>query len=78
MAREKKSIFIQRGNQKVNLAVKIDADLKDSVDKLQKELTQVAPHLKFDIPVIIENALRDAHAAGKAELTRLKQQHPAG
>lgn len=72
MAR-KKSVFSARGSNKETVSAKIDAELKNRIDRLQKNLQELAPNLKFDIPEIIEGALSDAVEEGEAELARLRE-----
>lgn len=72
MARPKSSIFVQKAASKATIAFKASAELKERADDVQKRLAEISPELKFDVPDILESALKEAVKAAEVELEKLE------
>jgi len=74
MARTKNSILTQVTAPKAVLKTEIDPGVKEQLEKIQAELTQIDPSLTLDIPQIIEKTLRKTITQAKSEIEKIKRE----
>lgn len=66
------SILSKKSVSKVPITFKADATLKERSDKLQKIIAEKFPDAEFNVPRILENALRSAVEKGEKEVAQAK------
>lgn len=66
-----KSILSKKSVTKVAITFKADPALKERSDKLQKLIAEKFPDTEFNVPLILEDALRQAVEQGEKEVARL-------
>lgn len=72
------SLFKKRELPKKELRIKIDSEVIDDHDSVQKRLKELAPELEFDLNDYVERSVRSAIASAQRELEQLeKQKEPA-
>ena len=67
------SIFEVKHEEKKTLSIKIDHEIKKSIDEIQNRLKENNPEMTFPVGLIVEDALKKAIKKANSELDIMKE-----